>query len=982
IDAFGAVSNANNDSAGLRTSGGDALGNQSKFLFHTATGYVSSATDKLGNTTSYSYTAQTQTPFTFYNLSGIDYPDGTSESLTYDANGNRLSATARDGSTTTWTYDANGRATSVAAADGATTTYTWNADGTLASRRDALGNQTTYGYDAAKRLIRITDPNGGVSTFTFSVAGDTSRTYASKLPASGAATVTSDFNGFPQTSTDAAGGSTKFLYTANNKIAARTDALGNKSTYTYDSNDRVSSITDATGVATNFTYDANSRVKTISKGSALMFTYAYAADGKVASSTDALGNSTNFTYDAEGRVTNVSTSGGTRLALTYDKSGRLTGRTDALGNTEVLTLDKLGNPAQITRPGGISTSIQRNASGLPVAVTTPNGNVWTTAYDKLGRKSKVTDPLGNATSYSYTGLSLSQITWPLGTVAITQDGNGRTTKRAYSDGTAIDTGYDGEGRVISSNNVALTRDAKGRITNSNGIAIAYDGAGRMAKITYAAGKVLTYAYDSSGRLASIADWIGGKTTLAYDAASRMSSMTYPNGVATTVTRDADNRATKIVYGSLGSIAVTRDGTGNIVSADRSVPRAPSVGQAASTQFAYDGAGQLSGSTYDAMGRVTAQSGRTYTWNLASQMTAFVDGSNSEAFTYDGLGSLQTMTTGNTTRSFVFNYAMNLPALSIVRQGGADLRYYVYLPDGELLYSIEADGTRRFYHFDEMGNTAMLSDDAGALTDSYAITPYGEIAEHAGATDNPFTWQGMYGVYQAGSALFNVRERYYDASTARFISRDPVVSFDPRSSEPYAYGKGNPLRWVDPQGTEENILYYAILMSIAQQYQDLADQYGEKALTSFDPVLWGVDLSTQFALEAVANSYRSAAEQYKPKPAGDLSFSIGASDFANSGSCPKPNLENAISVPLRLNALGQLVDRKGNLITNDGGSLITNDGGSFARAGQTIRLDDGNTYIISNDGASLITNDGASIASIPAKLITNDGGSWMSKVGQQ
>ena len=41
------------------------------------------------------------------------------------------------------------------------------------------------------------------------------------------------------------------------------------------------------------------------------------------------------------------------------------------------------------------------------------------------------------------------------------------------------------------------------------------------------------------------------------------------------------------------------------------------------------------------------------------------------------------------RSFVLNYLFPNPSISIVRQGSADLRYYVFLPDGSLLYSVEA-----------------------------------------------------------------------------------------------------------------------------------------------------------------------------------------------------------------------------------------------------------------------------------------------------
>src|SRR6185369_10617809 len=104
-----------------------------------------------------------------------------------------------------------------------------------------------------------------------------------------------------------------------------------------------------------------------------------------------------------------------------------------------------------------------------------------------------------------------------------------------------------------------------------------------------------------------------------------------------------------------------------------------------------------------------------------------------------------------------------PALSILRQGGSDLRYFVYLPNGTLLYSVEASGNaRHFYHFDEMGNTAFLTGDNGALTDSYSITPYGETSVHMGTTDNPFTWQGQFGTIQVGQSLYFMRSRFYDA----------------------------------------------------------------------------------------------------------------------------------------------------------------------------------------------------------------------------
>jgi RHS repeat-associated protein len=754
----------------------------------------------LGNTTAYSYAAQVQDVFTFYNETGISYPDGTSEAFTYDVTGNVLTHTAQDGSVTTFTYNANGELLTTTDAKKGVTTFTWNQDWTIATQTDPLGNLVAYGYDSLKRLVKVTDPNGGISTFGYSIAGDGSHVTFGQAAGLGSTTQYYDFNGQPQDRVNELAGVYHATYTNTENISTLTDPLGNKTTWTYNKADQVSSVTDQTFLAVGFNYDSAGHLTSMDNPAGTLATFGYTPEGRISSTTDGTGNKTSFTYDALGRETGVTTPTGSKISLGYDKLGNMISTTDPLGVVQTRTLDALGRTTQVNMTGGLTTSITRDVLGYPTALITANGNKWTSQFDAVGRIANLIDPLGNSTNYVYTGTQLTQIKTPMGVEALVTDKAGHVTKRAYADGTVINTGYDPSGRIISADNVTVKRDLKGQPTNVNGIGITFDGTGRPATLTYASGKAITYAYNLSGNVSSIVDWVGGKTSFSYDGAGRLTTMTYPSGATNTYTYDANALLTKIGFGSLGSITLTRDAAGKIIAADRSVPLAPSVAGTSSVQLSYDAAAQLTGATYDALGRVTAQSGRTYTWNLASQLTAFVDGSNSPTFTYDGLGTINTMITGSTTRSFVYNYLLPYPALSIVRQGGSDLRYYVYTPDGLLLYSIEADNSRLFYHFDEMGNTVMLSNGSGALSDGYAITPYGEIASHAGTADNPFTWQGQYGVFQEGTALFNVRNRHYDASTARFISRDPLMSADPRSSEPYAYANGNPLLYTDPFGT--------------------------------------------------------------------------------------------------------------------------------------------------------------------------------------
>jgi YD repeat-containing protein len=191
--------------------------------------------------------------------------------------------------------------------------------------------------------------------------------------------------------------------------------------------------------------------------------------------------------------------------------------------------------------------------------------------------------------------------------------------------------------------------------------------------------------------------------------------------------------------SLASITLQRDAAGKVTSEDRNLPQAPAPAPGV-LPLSYDAAHQLSGATYDGLGRITAGSQRNYTWNLASELTAYSGADGSASFGYDGFG-LRTSATApdGTTQNYVLNYAFGLPSIATVQASGADQRYYVYLPDGALLYGIEAaDNSHHYYHFDETGSTTFLSGDDGAVTDQYGVTPYGETVTSSGSTVNPFT----------------------------------------------------------------------------------------------------------------------------------------------------------------------------------------------------------------------------------------------------
>jgi len=227
-DPSGASAKIVYDSNGRRTSVTDKLGGKITYSYLAQTNLLSSITDSLGNTTTYTYAAQPLTGFTFYNLTGVGYPDGTSTTIAYDTSGNMISLKRPDGNTTQFAYDSNGRVNKLTDAKGGVELLTYGADGMLATIQDPLGNKTAYTYDAARQLAKSTDPNGGITSFSVDARGQVT---AITDPVAAATKTTYDSDGQMATWTAPAGGQFKYTYAPSGQIASTTDPLGNATAY-------------------------------------------------------------------------------------------------------------------------------------------------------------------------------------------------------------------------------------------------------------------------------------------------------------------------------------------------------------------------------------------------------------------------------------------------------------------------------------------------------------------------------------------------------------------------------------------------------------------------------------------------------------------------------------------------------------------------------------------------------------------------------
>lgn len=438
------------------------------------------------------------------NITKINYPDGTSTAISYNARNLVTSITYADGGSVSYTYDANGSVTAVEDQNGHSTRCEYNANGLPTAITDALGNTTSYAYDGAGRLLSVTDPVGGETRYDYDSAG---RIVASHVKISASETATTRYEYSPAGKllkvTDALGNETAYTYNANGFTTSVTDALGGVASTEYGTNGQPLKKTDANGGETVYTYNAaTALLESVTDPEGNTTRYAYDERGNLIKTTDAAGNATKYEYDALDRLTKITDALSGETKYEYDCMGRVTSVTDAEGNATAYAYDAVGRTTSVTDAEGGVTAYAYDGVGNLLTVTDASGNTTATEYDAVNRAVRSIDAEGNATAYDYDAAGrLIRVTDALGGVA------------SYT--------YDLAGNLLS------VTDPNGGVTRR-----VYDLLGRTVEQINADNSSVRYAYDALGRVTSATDELGGVTAYAYDANGNRLSVTDPLGHAT------------------------------------------------------------------------------------------------------------------------------------------------------------------------------------------------------------------------------------------------------------------------------------------------------------------------------------------------------------------------------------------------------------------------------------------------------------------
>ena len=111
----------------------------------------------------------------------------------------------------------------------------------------------------------------------------------------------------------------------------------------------------------------------------------------------------------------------------------------------------------------------------------------------------------------------------------------------------------------------------------------------------------------------------------------------------------------------------------------------------------------------------------------------------------------------------------------------------YLHGNGLAAKLE-NGNLSYYHSDYLGSTRAITDELGAVIEEQKTLPFGGVLE--GDEKYGFTGKEL---DESGLQYFGAR--YYDSTTGRFISTDPLLQYH----SPYLYAGNNPLAYRDLDG---------------------------------------------------------------------------------------------------------------------------------------------------------------------------------------
>ena len=236
-------------------------------------------------------------------------------------------------------------------------------------------------------------------------------------------------------------------------------------------------------------------------------------------------------------------------------------------------------------------------------------------------------------------------------------------------------------------------------------------------------------------------------------------------------------------------------------------------------------------TNNKLNQTTAIGSLSFGYDDNGNLTSRNDGTNTQTFTWDWSNRLTGVQNPTSNIQYRYNHNDLRIEKAINNQPSTINRYYyngsrllaegtvegstvrinkVYMGDDEgvlgmtrLIYKNDALKTFSHYYpmyylFNELGSVEAITDNTGLPIMYYQYDAYGQLTNTTNDPVNGLSFVGRYGGYKDwDTGLTYFWHRWYDASTGKFVSRDPIgIKVDVNL---YGYTKQNVINKIDPSG---------------------------------------------------------------------------------------------------------------------------------------------------------------------------------------
>jgi RHS repeat-associated protein len=320
----------------------------------------------------------------------------------------------------------------------------------------------------------------------------------------------------------------------------------------------------------------------------------------------------------------------------------------------------------------------------------------------------------------------------------------------------------------------------------------YDALSRRTQLTRPNGVNTNYNYDSVSHLLSVLHQAGSTTldgaSYTYDYAGNRTSKTNDlNGTTWNYGYDAIYELLQVTHDGSTKESYSYDAVGNRLSSSG----VPSYSYNSSNELTSNSSGSY---TYDANGNTLSDpSGKSYSWDFENRLIqAVVPGTGTTSFRYDPFGRRIQKSGPLGTTNYLYD---GQDLVDEAGSSGSFITRYVDGPGVDEPLSMTRNGTAAFNDADALNSVTSLSGPTGAVLETYSYDSFGNLVAQTGSVANSLQYTGR--EFDQETNLLFYRARYYDASSGRFLSGDPIryeagMNF-------YAYVRDNPLVYNDPLG---------------------------------------------------------------------------------------------------------------------------------------------------------------------------------------